>query len=51
VMGPGDPVITNDNLQSYGVFYAKGGQSCSAGAAPSDADWERGGPLPPQLGS
>jgi Domain of unknown function (DUF1707) len=51
VMGPGDPVIAADDLQSYGVFYAKGGQSCAAGAAPSDADWERGGPLPPQLGS
>ena len=50
VMGPGDPVIAQDDLQSYGVFFSKGGARCAADAASSYADWELADPLPPQLG-
>jgi hypothetical protein len=50
VMGPGDPVIVQDDLQSPGVFFAKGGAPCTANAAPPLADWELANPLPPQLG-
>jgi hypothetical protein len=49
VMGPGDPVIAQDDLQSYGVFYAKGTTTCAASAAPPLSDWESPDPLPPQL--
>jgi hypothetical protein len=49
VMGPGDPVIVQNNLQSYGVFFAKGPRGCKADDAPSLADWEPADPLPPQL--
>jgi hypothetical protein len=50
VMGPGDPVISQFSLQSYGVYFATGGSRCSADAAPSQPDWELADPLPPQLG-
>jgi hypothetical protein len=49
VMGPGDPVIAQDDLQSYGVFFTKGGASCTANGVPSLSDWELADPLPPQL--
>jgi hypothetical protein len=49
VMGPGDPVIVQDNLPSYGVFIAKSSTTCAASAALSSADWESPDPLPPQL--
>jgi len=49
VMGPGDPIMAQDDLPSYGVFFAKSSTGCAADAVPSGADWESADPLPPQL--
>lgn len=52
VMNSGDPIIDDDDLQSYGGFYATSpGGPCTASSAPGFGLWQGADPLPPQLGS
>ncbi len=49
VMGPGDPVIAEDDLPSYGVYIATSDTNCDADTAATGALWQPADPLPPQL--